>query len=244
MSKGKWKNYGGEYGGGWDGTGYGGSGYVYNPDPVLPLTPHKPTTEVERIGDHAIPNILVSLEAYRDMQYIMDESGREEISWLGSVKEVEGDYLIEKIFLFKQEVSFGHTEIDQGNLAQFYGEMLKADPANKDVLNSILFWGHVHPGSSVSPSGQDEDQMELFAHNKYFIRGIFSRSGHCVFTFFDYVRGLKIIDCPWTIYIPGDEGRKKEIAKDIKKKVSTSTGGYKWGKGKDWWNKNPIIGDS
>jgi hypothetical protein len=216
--------------------------------------PHVAETKVERLGASEIPTILVSIEALRDMNYIMGESGREEISWLGSVKETEsGRYLIERVFLFKQSVSAGHTEIDQGSLAQFYGDMLKADPANRTLLNQILFWGHVHPGGWVGPSMQDEDQMDLFAHNKYFIRGIFSREGHCSFTFFDYERKLKFVDCPWhiDIQIGNDENRRKEIAKEIKKKVTHGGygGGRSWQgtKGKDWWmekDRNLTFGDS
>lgn len=239
----------GDYGGGWDGT-Y--TPHVSTPDVVKPLIPHVAETKIERLGGSEIPLILVSVKALRDMNYIMQESGHEEISWLGSVKETEsGEYLIEEVFLFKQTVSYAHTEIDQNSVSQFYIDMLKADPANKDMLNRILFWGHVHPGGWVGPSGQDESQMDLFAHNKYFIRGIFSRKGNCSFTFFDYERKLKIVDCPWQIdvQVAEDGMRRKEIAKEIKKKVSHETGGYKWqGKlGKDWWkekDKSLISGDS
>jgi len=235
----------GDYGGGWDGM------YVHTPAPARPLVPHVAETKVERLGASEIPNILISIEALRDMNYIMQESGTEEISWLGSVKETEnGGYLIEKVFLFKQSVSYEHTEIDQNSVSQFYIDMLKANPNNKAMLNRILFWGHVHPGSWVGPSAQDENQMDLFAHNKYFIRGIFSREGHCSFTFFDYEHKLKIVDCPWQIDVKvgHDENRRKEIAKEIKKKV-THGGGYIWQgtKGEGWWkekDKSLISGDS
>lgn len=253
----KYKYYGGRYGGylngdygdGWEG------GYYWQPEPVRPLMPHKAETKVERIGDSEIPEILVSLEAYQDIQCIMDESGTDEIGWLGTVREVDGKYLIEKVFIFNQTVSSGSCEFDQDSISKFYMDMLKADPNNKAMLNSILFWGHVHPGGSVTPSQQDEDQMTLFTHNKYFIRGIFSRSGHCVFTFFDYVRKLKIVDCPWQIDIKSDTSRRKEIAKEIKKKVVNFIGGGKWAwptkKGKDHEksslkdkDKDQTFGDS
>ena len=88
--------------------------------------------------------------------------------------------------------------------------------------------------------------MQLFAHNKYFIRGIFSRQGNCCFTFFDYERKIKFVDCPWQIHIQidDDEARRKEISKEIKKKVSHGGGFGVWPKSKvkDW--KDPIIGDS
>jgi len=249
MSKGKKYRYlSGDYGDGW-GWGDGGSlgsAYTWAPEPVKPLTPHVAETKVERLGTSGVPTIFISMEAYQDMNYILGESGRDEIGWLGSVKETEhGDYLIEKVFLFKQSVSGAHCEFDQNSVSQFYTEMLKADPANRDMLNRILFWGHAHPSSWVGPSGQDEHQMDLFSHNKYFIRGIFSRQGNCEFTFFDYERKLKFIDCPWQIQIDvaEDGERRKEIAKEIKKKVTYGGFGTWPKREKDWW-KNPTTGDS
>lgn len=187
---------------------------------VKPLVPHEATSRVEVMGEEVqVPTILLSLEAYTDTHYIMEASGGDEVGWLGTVQKLDGDrYLIGKVFLFHQQVSGAHCEFDQKDIGRFYADMLKQDSANKLVLNSMLFWGHLHPGDMSEPSGQDEDQMELFAHNPFFIRGIFTRGGKCVFDFFDYERKVKIIDCPWLLHL-ADDNRRKTIADEIKKKV-------------------------
>ena len=77
----------------------------------------------------------------------------------------------------------------------------------------------MHPGNSTSPSGQDESQMDQFAHNDWFIRGIFGRSGRAEFWFFNYRDGLRWDDCPWQIYFPADEDRKARWRAEVKAKV-------------------------
>ena len=207
-------------------------------DGIQPLTPHEASPVVERLGvEESVPTILLSLEAYRDTHCIIAASGTDEIGWLGTVRLLGDErYLIERLFLFSQHVSGSHCEFDQTDVGTFWSDMLQADPANKAVLNSIRFWGHLHPGDMTSPSGQDEHQMELFAHNTYFIRGIFTRKGICKFDFFDYKRGVKIVDCPWSLYW-GDEKRQQEIDEEVAEKVRGASfhSGYrkpKIGKGK------------
>lgn len=188
-------------------------------EPVKPLVPHEATPQIEVLGEEVtVPTILLSLEAYSDTHYIAESAGSDEVGWLGTVQKLDGDkYLIGKVFLFNQQVSGAHCEFDQKDIGKFYTDMLK-DPANKSILNSILFWGHLHPGDMTEPSGQDEEQMELFAHNPFFIRGIFTRGGKCVFTFFDYERKVKIVDCPWQLHLVDNE-RREAIAREIKEKV-------------------------
>lgn len=198
-------------------------GYVgtagFMDDVTMPPMPHEASLKIELFGEAATPTILLSLEAYRDTTFIIEENGSDEIGWLGSVKKLEGNkYLIEKIFLFHQEVSAAHCEFNQGDIGKFYSEMLKKNPQNKELLSSILFWGHLHPGGMTDPSSQDEEQMEVFSHNPFFIRGIFTKGGRCEFTFFDYAHGIKIVDCPWQMHVE-DVDRRKEIALEIKQKV-------------------------
>ncbi len=171
------------------------------------------------MNERTTPTIALSLPAYIDTNHIIAAAGSDEIGWLGSVKKNGDTYLIEQVFLFRQEVSGGHCEFDAASLGRFYAEMLKADPANKSLLNRILFWGHLHPGDMTEPSGQDDNQMDSFAHNPYFIRGIFTRGGKVVFTFFDYGNKLKIVDCPWELAVPDDD-RRATIAQEIREKVT------------------------
>ena len=189
-------------------------------DDTRPLVPHEAAPELEILsGEITVPTILISFEAYRDVQFIIEASGDEEVGWLGTVERKRGErYVIGNIFLFRQQVSRGHCEFDQSDIGQFYNEMLKKDPENKALLNSILFWGHLHPGDMTEPSTQDEEQMALFAHNPFFIRGIFTRNGKCVFTFFNYKNNLKVTDCPWKLFLD-DRQRRRVVNREIKKKV-------------------------
>ncbi len=187
----------------------------------VPLVPHSAQTSIELLEDETPnPIILLSIEAYVDTYHIITAAGDNEVGWLGSVQQLGDDrYLIDKVFMFNQHVSGGHCEFDQTDMGKFYAEKLKQDRANKDLLSSILFWGHLHPGDMTWPSLQDEEQMQVFAHNTFFIRGIFTRGGKCVFTFFDYARGIKINDCPWQIHIQHNTQRYAEIIGEIEQKV-------------------------
>lgn len=192
-------------------------------EPLKPLAPHEAEPKVMVLGDDiTIPTLLLSLEAYCDTHYIIESSDSNEVGWLGTIQKLDNNqYLIGRVFLFNQEVSGTHCEFDQKNIGKFYSDMLK-NTANKALLNSILFWGHLHPGDMTEPSGQDEEQMDLFSHNPFFIRGIFTRRGKCVFTFFDFERKIKIVDCPWQLHLADNE-RREAIAHEIKEKVKTGS---------------------
>ncbi len=136
-------------------------------DTLIPAQEFLATTEEQEepavesiidIADVVVPTILVSLKAYEKMQCIIQECGEEEISWLGTVQALpDNEFLVGDVVLFQQKVTMGSTEFDQEDLGKFYATKLKESPANKEMLGSLLFWGHVHP-SDVGPSIQDEDR--------------------------------------------------------------------------------------
>jgi hypothetical protein len=189
-----------------------------------PPVPHSFETLVESLdANRANPVIKLTKQAWLHMYAIIRNCGDDEISWLGCVDEKDGVYTIDDIFIVHQTVDFAETEIDEKKMGQFYSEYIKKNPENgAEKLSKILFWGHVHPGDSTSPSQQDEDQMSLFAHNKYFIRGIFTRHGRGVFDFYDYKAGIRIIDCPWEVDVGVDINLEKSVKDEIKKKVKKS----------------------
>jgi hypothetical protein len=193
---------------------------------VSSLVPHKATPALELIDGEGspqdVPVIQVTMDAYRDTNYIIQEAGNEEVGWLGSVTWLEDEniFQIDNVFLFHQDVGVAHTEIDPQDLARFYTDMLKAGPESKQLLKRMLFWGHLHPGDMTSPSGQDDEQMKEFAHNKYFIRGIFTRGGKSVYTLYDYERGIKIYDVPWELTYAGNSAERRDvIRREIQEKV-------------------------
>lgn len=184
-----------------------------------PFVPHEFEPKQVAIGQNSIPKIFITPEAYADQLSIAQQSGSDEIGWLGSVKKI-ADYrfLIEKIFLIEQVVSGASTKITEDGLADFFTDLAMADP---ELCAKILFWGHVHPSNSTKSSSQDDDQMALFNHNDWFIRGIFGRSGRAEFTLFDYQRGVIWEDIPWQIYAPIYEDQQAAWKAEIEKKVSS-----------------------
>lgn len=187
---------------------------------LSPLVPHKATPELKLLLPQKAPTIMLSLDAYRDTTYIIKASGNDEVGWLGSVQELEeNQYLISRVFLLRQDVSMGHCEFDQNDMIEFFRELLAKSPANKALVTSIRFWGHLHPGDMSTPSVQDDNQMRLLSNDNYFIRGIFTRTGKAVFTFFDYRNHVEINDCQWAFQITDNPEREAEIKNEIKEKV-------------------------
>lgn len=190
-----------------------------------PLAPHRASPQFKALLPHEAPEVLISLEAYRDTTYIIGASGSLEVGWIGGVQELGGNkYLIDRVFLFRQNVSMGHCEFDDDDLIAFSKELLLRDPANKALLTSMKFWGHLHPGDMTAASQQDDDQMRVLSNESYFIRGIFTRTGKAHFTFYDYRRRIEIDDCQWSFHIADNPARKEEIEKDMKEKVHTFAG--------------------
>jgi hypothetical protein len=169
---------------------------------VRPFHPHPFETKMVILNHLETPRILIAPQAYGDMIAIGSWSGSDEVGWMGAVQQIEHGFLISEIFMVAQKVSGSSTRITEDGLCQLIME--------KPELNEkLLFWGHVHPSNSTSPSGQDEEQMEEFKHNAWFIRGIFGRDGRAEFTFFDYRSGVRFNDCPWQLFVSVDPERKE-----------------------------------
>lgn len=194
-----------------------------------PFRPHEFKTVQLMLRRFTEPKIFIAPEAYGDMLAIAENSGSDEIGWLGTVTELGGgQYLVDGIHMPAQSVHGATCELTEEGLSQLLTELAQTD---FDACERMLFWGHVHPGNGTSPSGQDESQVNQFSHNDWFIRGIFGRQGRAEFTFFDFKNGVRWNDVPWAIYCPVDENRQArwaaEVAAKVRKIVAPATaGGY------------------
>jgi len=151
------------------------------------------------------------------MLAIAESSGSDEIGWLGTVSELgSGQYLIDGIFMPGQQVHGSTCELSEDGIGELFTELATT---NFNACSRMMFWGHVHPGNSTSPSPQDEEQLSQFVHNDWFIRGIFGRSGRAEFTFFDYKNGICWDDVPWAIHCPVDDDRRAKWAVEVAAKV-------------------------
>lgn len=187
---------------------------------TLRLRPHIATSAVSMINT---PYIFLSPAAYSKMCQYIGRVGLE-ISWLGSVRELENNcYFIEDVHLFKQTVSAATTDIDEAGLNEFFAELLTRENG-MELANKIRFWGHSHVNMATNPSGVDIDTMRQFGEqgHPWMIAGIGNKQGSLKFDIWYYQKGIKVTDVGWDIYYPlavSDD----EIKADITSLVSTKS---------------------
>lgn len=182
------------------------------------FVPHAFAPKVELVA--GLPRVLVSREAYEDMYCLVDEC-RHEVGWLGAVRRLGQDFLIEQVFLFDQEAHATTCEITPDGLAAVAQELISSRPDGMDICNRLCFWGHSHAQMGTSPSGQDESQFRELASagHEFFIRGILNKDGRMEFTIWLVALGLVIRDAAWELYEPADEARRARWQQEIAAKV-------------------------
>lgn len=216
-----------------------------------------PQTKVEVLSS-AMPYVLIDGDALRTMQLYIEECP-DEIGWLCSATRSGRAITIHQTYLFEQEVHSTTTEITPDGLAKF-GEELLAQPDGMDIWNSIKAWGHSHVNMGITPSAQDNTQMNTFKEggHDWFVRIIGNKKGDMKIDIYDYEHGIIYTDVPWARIASEQEGElqaqlsalqkqmdelkkqllsdaKEPIKEEIKEKVSklTYTSGS-WAKGKVW----------
>lgn len=197
-------------------------------------------TKIETIFEET--KVYITTNAYAKMTHIVNMCNKE-VGWLGTAEWVKDNNLIviSDILLFNQEVSRTTCEITPEGLAKFAEEILQQENGI-EIWNSIKLWGHSHVNMGVSPSGQDDSQMKVFAdHNDWFLRIIANKSGELKIDLYDYESNLSYLDLKWELFIPELIASKEFIESEIKEKVKEKTYscnyGYAYGYGYRY-NKN------
>lgn len=170
-----------------------------------------PTTTVKVMTTH-VPRIGITSDALAKM-FIYVQECTDEIGWLGTVQALESGrhFIIDDVYLFEQQVHGATTEITPEGLATF-GEELLSTSGGLDTWNRMQMWGHSHVNMMVSPSGQDDKQMEEFSQigHDFFIRLICNKKGDMKLDFFNYKLGITFIDVPWEIMQSSEENSIQE----------------------------------
>lgn len=182
----------------------------------------KPSIE---ILEKCIPQIVILPDAYVKMQLYTEEC-ENEIGWLGTAYKKRDKektiYYIEDTFLFEQEVHITTTEITPESLCEFGEALFKKEDGMK-IWNNIKVWGHSHVNMSVSPSGQDNSQMETFiesGHN-WFIRIITNKKNDMRIDLYDYELGAIFNNLPWTVAMSKEEEKIEEQINELYQKLKT-----------------------
>lgn len=156
-----------------------------------------PTTSV-KYSKNIIPKVIISDIALQKM-FVYTSEVADEVGWLGTVEQLpDNTYMISDTYLFEQQVHGATTEISPEGLMEF-GMKLLEQPDGADIWNKMQMWGHSHVNMPISPSGQDDKQMQEFSGNGYpfFIRLICNKKGDMKLDFYDYENGFEFHDIPW-----------------------------------------------
>lgn len=160
-----------------------------------------------------VPVILIDEGALNKMFVYVDECP-DEIGWLGTATydDDANIYSIHDVYLFKQQVHATTTEIKPEGLELFATEILE-QPNGIEIWNNIRMWGHSHVNMGLTPSAQDNKQMQEFSQigQDWFIRLIANKKGELCVDLFHYANGLYFTNVPWEILDTEDEANEAEI---------------------------------
>lgn len=157
--------------------------------------------------------VIISNQAYAKMNAYVELCDKE-ISWLGTSTMVDDTFFIHDVFLFKQKVSAVSTEIDNDSLADFLSTV------DIETADNIRVWGHSHVNMDVTPSGQDDSQMDYFNGKDYFIRIIINKQRKVNIDVYYYASNIMLLGIDWKL--EDNDIDKEEIQKEIEEKVSSS----------------------
>ena len=127
------------------------------------------------------PILFYTAKAKAIIDYLVQMSPQE-IGWLGTVQTLQNGYLVDRIYVPKQQVTQTETDIDEGAMAALAEELFGAgiDPS------CLFYWGHSHVNMGVSPSGQDERQVREYLDScPIFIREIRNKRGEVKVDIYD-----------------------------------------------------------
>lgn len=169
-----------------------------------------------KLMERFAPKININIQAMNKMKEYIRQSNLE-IGWLGTARRVDNVFYIDDVFLFKQEVHSTTTEITTEGLNEFAMELLY-EKNGVEIWNNMKVWGHSHVNMPTSPSGQDDNQMEVFSENAddFFIRIIANKQGDFRIDLYDFTTGVIYEKLPYDI----SYGTDTDIIESLYKKIA------------------------
>lgn len=149
------------------------------------------------------PRIYITPNAMAYIQEFVNLS-QTEVSWLGTISEIEEGYLIEKVSLIDQTVNGVTCEFAPDALSAFMTTFIKEHGI--DEYNKVRFWGHSHVNMAVSPSAQDASQIMQWKEQDYYIMGIFNKKGEIYLAFYDFKNNTVYKRLPLMLYTNDSRG--------------------------------------
>lgn len=164
---------------------------------------------------------ITSTALARMQAYINSVPG--EISGLGEVEPYgEKDFLITDVFIFRQDTSGGHTDIDEDSLVEFLDEALEQ---GRD-LDRVHLWWHSHGRGGAFWSTTDEKTAGVFINSRWMVSIVGNQKGKFR-TRVDFFNPRATADFLELYYIPTPDAPTpddapidyEKIAAEVKEKV-------------------------
>lgn len=172
------------------------------------------------------PSVWYTDKVWEKIRLLVDTC-QKEVGWLGYVEKYSDDtYVVVEIYVPPQTVTAAETDIEADAMGDLAMKLLDEglDPSK------LIYWGHSHVNMGVSPSGQDETQIEEFIeHCPIFIRGIYNKKGDAKVDVFD-TNQMLIFQCVKNqVLSPLSLDEETEFLREIKDNVKERTYGYTGG---------------
>jgi len=165
------------------------------------------------------PRVFYAPTVLSAIYYLVDKCPQE-IGWLGTVQVMGNDYYIDQIYVPQQIVSGTETDISPEAMAALAIEIMDA---GKDP-GALYYWGHSHVNMGVTPSGQDETQINMYLDNcPVFIRGIYNKSRKQKVDVFDTRAGMVFQNVNAGVHYPMNNETKARLDALITNNVKTRT---------------------
>lgn len=175
----------------------------------------------------AEPTISFTREAWVKQCYLVDTC-QKEVGWFALVDhDAEANsFTITEIVIPKQEVTAAETDIGKEDLADAAMELIEA---GKDT-GKMYAWFHSHVNMGVTPSTQDEFQVEDFLEDladqpevPAFIRGIQNKKGDLKLDIYYIQHGIAYQNLDFSVIHDDDPAWYEEIDVLVKERVTERT---------------------
>lgn len=176
------------------------------------------------------PSIYFTREAWIKQCHLVDKCAQE-VGWFALVDHCERDnsFTITELVIPKQEVTAAETDIGKEDLADAAMELIAQ---GKDT-GKMYAWFHSHVNMTITPSSQDEYQVEDFLEDlaeqpevPAFIRGIQNKKGELKLDVYYVQHGIAYQNVDFYVLHDDDPQWTKDIDAEIKNKVHTRPAQY------------------
>ena len=180
----------------------------------------------------AQPSIFFTREAWVKQCHLVDRCTKE-VGWFALVDHDPEDnsFTITEIVIPNQEVTAAETDIGKEDLADAAMELTEQ---GKDT-SKMYAWFHSHVNMGVSPSAQDEYQVEDFLEDladqpevPAFIRGIQNKQGALKLDVYYIQHGVAYQNVGFSVIHDDDPQWYADIDAQIKSKVKERACGYEY----------------